>query len=207
MASPVHIAWRSVAAAAALCLALSASGCGNADAEHEQAVAAARASLASDPSAALFQARSGIAARDAEGIPSDARLELIAAEACIRLDRRTEALDYATNGLTAADLDEDIRADLFWARGAALMGRYRELGDETDWRSANSTLEKATEAGHHRVDAAMALVGLQDLGNHANPERQLKYGRMVIELDRENGAEGGKAALVRRLLESKGLTP
>jgi len=191
----------------ALALALVLAGCGGSGSEaHEKAVAAARASLAAtpgNPSEALFKARDAIAKQAERSGEEDPRLDLIAAEACLQLDRRSEALEYATTGLTAADLEPDLRADLFWASGAATMGRYHEMNDEGDWRTANSLLEKATEAGHHQVDAAMALVGLQDLGNHRNDERKLKYARLVIALDKE----GTKAQLVRRLLESQGLKP
>jgi hypothetical protein len=196
--------WRG--ARAALCLAaaaLAAAGCDGGGEAREAELALARTSLADDPSAALALARKGLAEANERGEPLDPRLLLVAAEACLRLDRRNDALQHATDALTAPDLDDDLKADLCWARGAALMGRYNELGDESDWRAANSTLERATEAGRHRLEAAMLLVGLQDLGNHSNPERQLKYARQVIALD----TEGSKATLVKRLLEAKGLTP
>jgi hypothetical protein len=191
-----------------LVLALLLGGCGNgAGAQRTATLEEGRAKLADDPSGALFLAKDAFAReREAGGAPHP-ELFLLAASACLRLERRNEAYDYASHGLAAEDLDDDLRADLLWARGAALMGRYRELGDEADWRAANTELEKATQAGSHRLDAAFLLVGLQDLGAHENTERQLRFARLVIELDSGEGRDGSKAALVRALLEQKGLTP
>jgi len=185
-------------------LLLATSGCGDdASRAAEQAVAAARQALAGDPSAALFQAKAALQDLRGRNLPPDPRLHLIAAEACLRLERRNDALQFAADGLALDELDTDLRADLAWAHGTALMGRFTELGAESDWRSANSTLQDATEAGHHQVEAATLLVFLQDLGGHSNPERQLKFARMVLALD----PGGPNAARVQKLLDSKGLTP
>ncbi len=201
---PILPGQRCALSAAVLVLLLAAGGCGDAATKaDEKALVASRDTLATDPSAALFQAKAALADLHDRGLPDDPRLQLVAAEACLRLDRRTDALAYAEAGLAAGDLPADLRADLSWASGTALMGRFVELGSESDWRSANSTLEQGTEAGHHRLEAAFLLVGLQDLAGHSNPERQRKFARLVIELD----TEGTQAGRVKRLLEARGLTP
>lgn len=173
------------------------------DAKLRAALASAQASLDANPSEALFLSKDALSKSAGHDAECDAQLALVAATACLRLERRNDALDYAQRGLQLDGLPPDVLADLNWARGTALMGRFKELGEEADWRTANTALEKGTEAGHHRVEAAALLVFLQDLGRHESTERQLKFARLVLALE----PDGKQAALVRKLLESKGLSP
>jgi hypothetical protein len=182
-----------------LVLALAAPGCGSKTEEQRaDRLQEGLAKLESDPSAALFIARDALS-RQGE----DPRLRLLAAMACLRLERRSNALEYADQGLQSEDLDDDLKADLQWARGTALAGRYHEVHDLSDWRAANTSLELATAAGGHRVQAATLLVALQDMSNLGTTDRQLKYARLVLQLE----PDGKNAASVRALLESKGLKP
>jgi len=153
--------------------------------------------LAEDPSAALQTATRGLVE-----LGEDPRLELLAAQACLRLGRRGEALEHADKGL-AGELDDALRGDLSWAKGLALMARFRELQVEDDWRAANTTLEAATGSGSHRAEAAFLLVGLQDMGNHRDDQRQLKFARLLLQLD----PDGAHGAETRAMLAAKGLTP
>jgi len=185
------------AALAALLLALAA--CGDPSAPgRDAALAGAQAALESDPSSALHLARAGLSDHGA-----DARLSLVAGLACLQLERRSEALAAADEGLAADDLPADLRADLSWVRGAALMARFRELSDLDDWRAANGALEAATGAGAHRVRAAAALALLQDLAPLGSQERQLRFARLAIELE----PDGEAARTLRAVLERKGLSP
>jgi len=189
----------SFALAALLVLGLGLAGCGSREAEQRaDRLNEGLAKLDSDPSAALFIARDALAKQG-----EDPRLRLLAATACLRLERRSDALEYADQGLAAEDLDDDLRADLQWARGTALAGRFHEVHDLADWRAANSSLELATSAGNHRVQAATLLVLLQDLSGLGTPERQLKFARLVLQLE----PEGKNATTVREALAKKGLQP
>ncbi len=182
-----------------LCAALSLAGCGASTGdERSQRLEEGRGKLESDPSAALFVARDAL-----NRLGEDPRLRLLAATACLRLERRTEALEAANAGLDADDLDDDLRADLEWARGTALAGHFQELSSDADWRAANTSLERATLAGSHRAEAAALLVLLQDLGRRGTPERQLRFARLLIQLE----PDGETTARIRKLLEAKGLTP
>jgi hypothetical protein len=82
------------------------------------------------------------------------------------------------------------------------MGRFRELSSQDDWRAANTTLERATASGSHRADAAFLLVNLLDLGNHRDDARQLRFARLLVQLE----PGGQRTADVRALLEQKGLS-
>jgi hypothetical protein len=151
--------------------------------------------LLTDASAALHAARSALT----EYGP-DPALSLLAARACLALDRRGDALAHADAGLDAEDLDQDTEADLNWARGTALMGRFQELSNQIDWRGANRSLEMATRAGSRRVEAATLLVFLQDMGLLGSTTRRDKFAQLVYELD-----TGGKAAeQVRAYLAAQG---
>jgi hypothetical protein len=174
-------------------------GCSDAaESARTQAVDEARARLESDPAQALRVAKSALAEHGA-----DPRLSLVAGLAHLRLEQRSEAIAQADAGLAVEDLPADLHADLSWVRGAGLMSRFRELSSQDDWRAANTALEDATEAGTHRAEAATALVFLQELGPLGTPERQLRFGRLLLQLAPESPA----AARVRELLEAKGLTP
>jgi len=180
---------------AALCLgALMACSDGGA-AERSTAAEEAEVQLATDASAALHTVRSAL---DDHG--ADPALSLLAARACLALDRRGEALEHAAAGLDAEDLDEDMESELEWARGTALMGRFNELGSSADWRGANTALETATRAGGRRVEAATLLVFLQDMGNLGTPARREKFAKLVYELD----TEGKSAEKVRAYLAAWG---
>jgi len=171
-------------------------GCSDGGAEARSTAAdEAERQLATDASAALHTVRSALADHGA-----DPELSLLAARACLALDRRGEALDHAEAGLDAEDLDEDTEAELEWARGAALMGRFQELSISADWRGANTALESATRAGGRRVQAATLLVFLQDMGNLGTPARREKFAKLVYELD----TEGKAAAKVRAYLAAWG---
>src|SRR5678815_6053378 len=76
--------------------------------------------------------------------------------------------------------------DSAWVQGFALVGRYRDLHAEDDWRAANTILERAADHGSHRAEAAFLLVALQDLGNHRDDPRQLKYARLLQQLEPES---------------------
>ena len=56
--------------------------------------------------------------------------------------------------------------------------------------------------GHHRAEAAFLLVALQDLGNHRDDERQLRYARLLQQLE----PDGERLRDVRQALEGKGLS-
>lgn len=164
----------------------------------EDRIREAQAALAQDASRALHLAR----AAQVDGGP-DARLSLVEGLACLRLERRSEARAAADAGLAAADLGEALHADLSWVRGAASMALFRELSDPADWRAANEALEVATGAGAHRAEAAAALALLQDLGTLGSDERQLRFARLLLELE----PDGAAARAVRATLERKGLSP
>lgn len=174
-------------------------GCGPSQAgQRADLLAEGQARLADDPSAALQIARQALAEHG-----SDPRLELLAAEACARLERRGDALAHAEQGLAAEDeLPDELAGDLSWFKGFALVGRYRELHVEDDWRAANTVLERAAASGSHRADAAFLLVALQDLGNHRDDERQLRYARLLQQLE----PDGSRMEDVRAALERKGLS-
>jgi hypothetical protein len=181
-------------------LAVAVGGCGgSAAAQRAASLAEGRAHLAEDPSAALHVATTALHEHGA-----DARLELLAAEACLKLKRLSDALAHAERGLAAEEsLTAELAADLSWAQGKALMGRYREVASEEDWRAANAALERATDAGSHRAEAAFLLVALQDLGPHRDDERQLRFARVLQEVE----PDGQLARDARALLEQKGLSP
>ena len=161
-------------------------------------LAEGQAALADDPSAALQIARKALLE-----LGEDPQLALLAATTCIQLGRRGEALTHAEQGLAGErELPEDVAADLAWAQGFALMGRYHDLHAEDDWRAANTTLERATTAGSHRAEAAFLLAALQDMGQHRDDERQLKYARLLAQLD----PDGPRTAELRAVLEKKGLS-
>lgn len=182
-----------------LLLLLALAACSDAQApDREERLREAQAALAQDASRALHLARAALA----ETGP-DARLSLVEGLACLRLERRSEARTAADAGLAAAELDEDLRADLSWVRGAASMALYRELSDLADWRAANEALEVAAGAGAHRAEAAAALALLQDLGTLGSDERQLRYARLLLQLE----PDGAAAGAVRAVLERKGLSP
>jgi hypothetical protein len=188
-----------MARALVLLLLLLVAACGDPHAQARDAAAAqAQSELAADPSAALRTAKAALAEHGA-----DPRLELVAGLAHLQLHETSEAVTQAEAGLSADELPPDLRADLSWVRGAALMARYRELSSADDWRAANLALEHATTAGAHRVEAATALTFLQVLGNLGNDDRLLKYARLVLQLE----PEGESAKQVRALLDSKGLKP
>ncbi len=174
-------------------------GCSDASADaRAAALAEAQAALEADPSRALHVARAALVEHGA-----DPRLSLAAGLACLRLERRSEALGLADAGLAAEDLPAELRSDLAWVRGASLMARYRELSAADDWRGANTTLETATQAGAWRAQAAAALAILQDLGPLGSPDRQTKFARLALQLQ----PEGQAAQALRGLLERRGLSP
>jgi len=174
-------------------------GCGDAsEAARNTAADEAQAALATDPARALRVAKAALAEHG-----PDPRLSLVAGLAHMHLEQRSEAIAQAGAGLAVDDLPPDLHADLSWVRGAGLMARYREIASLDDWRAANTALEDATVAGNHRAEAAAALVFLQDLGPMGTPERQLRFGRLLLELSPDSPAAGR----VRSVLEAKGLTP
>jgi len=174
-------------------------GCGPSQASQRDArLAEGEARLADDPSAALQVARQALS----ESGP-DPRLELLAAEACVKLGRRGDALTHAEQALATEDeLPDELAGDLSWFKGFALVGRYRDLHVEDDWRAANTVLEQAAASGNHRAEAAFLLVALQDQGNHRDDERQLRYARLLQQLD----PDGPRMKSVREALEQKGLS-
>lgn len=178
---------------------LGAAGCGPSHAaERAQKLAEGREQLAGDPSAALQVARNALLQ-----VGPDPELELLAADACLALGRRSEALTHADQGLAVeGDLPDELAGDLSYAKGFALMGRFRDLHVEDDWRAANMVLERAAANGNHRAEAAFLLVALQDLGNHRDDERQLRYARLLQQLE----PDSQRLADVRAALEKKGLT-
>ncbi len=134
----------------------------------------------------------------------DGALHLAAATACLRLERRSDAINHGTKGLAAlpeGDESSDLRADLYWARGAGFMGRYRDLMQEPDWGGANVDLEKATETGNHRAEAAFLVAVLQHMGGHENDERFLRFARMVMAW----APEGREADRIAEVLKARGL--
>jgi hypothetical protein len=163
-----------------------------------QKLAEGQEKLVDDPSAALQVARSALLE-----VGPDPELELLAANACLKLGRRSEALTHAEKGLADEDsLPDELAGDLAWVQGFALVGRYRDLHAEDDWRAANTILERAADNGSHRAEAAFLLVALQDLGNHRDDQRQLKYARLLQQLE----PESPNLEAVRATLEKKGLT-
>lgn len=173
--------------------------CGNASADaRAKAESDALAALDKDPSQALHLARGALAE-----FGPDARLSLVAGLACLRLDRRDEAILDAETGLADESASADLHADLSWVRGAALMARYRDLSADRDWRAANMSLENATEAGSHRLEAATALTFLQALGKLGTDDRLLRFAKLVFEL----APDGPEATQVHALLDKKGLKP
>jgi hypothetical protein len=181
------------------CVLWAAAACGPSTAAvRAQKLAEGREKLAEDPSAALQVARNALLQ-----VGPDPELELLAADACLALGRRSEALTHADQGLAAeGDLPDALAGDLSWVKGFALVGRFRDLHVDDDWRAANTILERAAESGNHRAEAAFLLVALQDLGSHRDDERQLKYARRLQQLE----PEGQRMTDVRAALEKKGLT-
>ena len=193
---------RSVAplAVALLCaLPATLGACGpSVSSRRAERLAEGQAQLEGDPSAALRTARAALLE-----LGEDPQLELLAAKACLALGRRGEALEHAEQGLAGEDdLSDELRGDLAWVKGFTLVGRFRDLGVEDDWRAANTILEQAAAGGSHRPEAAFLLVALQDLGNHRDDERQLKYARLLRQLE----PDGQRLADVRASLEQKGLS-
>jgi hypothetical protein len=176
---------------------LTACGDGGAKARAD-AGAAARAVLAENPSQALHLVKEAKAQHG-----SDPRLALVEAEALTALDRRDDAIEAAEEGLAVENLPDDLRADLSWWRGAALMKRYLELSSENDRRSANKSLETAAAAGAYRVKAATALVFLQDPDKPSNQDRILRFARLVLEL----APGSNEATQVQAFLDAHGLKP
>jgi hypothetical protein len=172
-------------------------GCGGEGIAPER-VAEIRAALETDPSRALTLVHAESAGDD---VPP--RVALLGAEACLRLERRDDALAWVERGLQASGLDEALECELLWAQGAALVGRYADLSSDADRRLANSVLERATETGPRAVDAAFLLVLLQELGGRGDDERQLRYARLFLARE----PDGPRARQVRQLLEAKGLSP
>jgi hypothetical protein len=180
-----------------LVIALLACGDGGAKARTD-AVAAARAVLADNPSQALHLVNE---AKVQHG--SDPRLALVEAEALTALDRRDDAIEAAEEGLAVENLPADLRADLSWWRGAALMKRYLELSSENDRRSANMSLETASAAGAYQLKAATALVFLQDPEQPSGQDRILRFARVVLQL----APDSNEATQVKALLDAHGLKP
>jgi len=176
---------------------LTACGDGGAKARADAEVAA-RAALAENPSQALHLV---LEAKAQHG--SDPRLALLEAEALTALDRRDDAIDAAQEGLAVENLPEDLRADLSWWRGAALMKRYLELSSENDRRAANMSLETAAGAGAYRLKAATALVFLQDPDQPSSQDRLLRFARLVLQL----APDSNEATQVKALLDAHGLKP
>lgn len=174
-------------------------GCGPSDsARRAELLADGQGLLATDPSAALQ-----VATKALVEFADDPQFELLASEACMALGRRNDALAHAEQGLAGErELPDELEGDLSWAKGKALMGRFLELGSQDDWRSANTVLERGTQSGNHRVEAAFLVFSLQDLGNHKDDERQLKFARLLVQLD----PDGPRTADARALLATKGLS-
>ncbi len=175
--------------------------CSDADAARRTAAHAAIADLLEqdEHSAALAGCMKTLA-----DLGDDPRLQLLAAQACNGLQRRAEAIGHADQGLLLLDEgDPALRGELQWAKGVGLVARFRDLGAEGDWRAANTSLEYATAAGGRRFDAAVLLAVIQDLGDHKNDERQLRFARLALELR----PEAPDVAKLVALLESKGLAP
>ena len=186
------------AALLALVLALAgpwAPGCGGpGDDASRAALATARTRFdAKDWSGALAAARDGLSAR-----PGDPDLGLVAALACVRLDRASEAIEFADAGLAAPGVAPDLSADLQWARGASFMRRYLELKQLEDWRAANDALEQASKAGGYRLEAATALAALQDLSALGSDERMARYARVVRSLAPGSPSDQQITALMAR---------
>lgn len=158
----------------------------------------ARVVLLDDPSKALHLARRGL---DQHG--PRAGLYEVAADASNRLERFSDAAEFALRGLDLAPADEGLRADLKYQRGRAAFGAYRELQRPEDWASANVLLDEASRAGSQRVNAAALLVALHLVQGRRDEERALRFARLVLELE----PMGKQASVVRMMLESQGLQP
>jgi hypothetical protein len=134
-----------------------------------------RGPLARRPSAALQVARQALSE-----FGSDPRLELLAAEACVQLGRRGDALTHAEQGLAAEDeLPDELAGDLSWSRASRSSAATATCTPRTTGAPRTRVLERAAASGNHRADAAFLLVALQDLGNHRDDERQLQYARLL----------------------------
>lgn len=161
---------RGIPAALAWVLALVACGPAGPEAQTAALEQSRTALAAGDASAALAAARAGL------GVTPDApELRLAAAQACLRLERWSEAIEHASAGRAAAPAP-GLLADLHWGEGKAAMGRFRQLGSEPDWRMANVALESATEGpGAHSAEAALLLVLLQELSPRGSTERMARF--------------------------------
>jgi thioredoxin-like negative regulator of GroEL len=138
---------------------------------------AAREQLAAgEASAALSTVRRALAAGS-----EDPELRLVAAEACLALERWSEVLDHVVPALDGG-VTGDLAADLRWAEGKACLNRYEGVRDETDWRRANSSLEVASGAGDHRVEAAAMLVIMHHTHEDGDPARKRRFAELVTTL-------------------------
>ena len=174
---------------------LGTAGCGSGtESELREVRAAAHARFAAqDWSGVLALARGAL-----DRLGGDAELESLAALACLRLDRRSEALTLADTALARDGLSAELQAHLSWARGAALMQRFRELQSLDDWRLANQALEGGTLAGDYRVESATALVALQTMSGLGDTERMLRFARLVRELAPASESDRQVTALLER---------
>ncbi|RKY22197.1 MAG: hypothetical protein DRQ55_01830 [Planctomycetota bacterium] len=179
-----------------LCLGLGLSSCGEdvPDVALEAEASAQQQLLDGEPSAALATCRKALA-----GGAESPGLRLAAATACLDLKRLSDALSHARVGLNDRRTSGPIRADLSWAEGKAALLRYRELSDETDWRRANSSLETASEAGEHRLEAATLLVIMQHTHPRGDAARKARFAALVREL----APDSKEAATVARLMQSE----
>ena len=167
-----------------------------AEAIHSDLTAIQESLDASDDSGALRGARRALTSH-----PDSPELQLAAALACIGLKRYGEAADYAEAGLADKPKDAAVVADLQWALGSTHLALYVQLGEDDDWRLANSTLERATSlSGNFRANAAYALVRMQGLGGMGSEVRRDKFGRLFLELE----PDGEKADKVRALMAAEG---
>jgi hypothetical protein len=83
------------------------------------------------------------------------------------------------------------------------MQRFRDLSSDADWRAANMSLENATQAGSHKLEAATALTFLQAADTLGTDERLLRFARLTLQL----GPDTENAKQVQALLDAKGLKP
>lgn len=180
-----------------LVLALWAAGCGPADDPALQSARddAAAALADGDASKALQLSRRALTISG-----DDAELMLLAGTAALDLKRFSDAADYADRALPLAASSE-LKADVRWLQGKALMGRFTELHNEDDWRQANVSLEPATSAGHHRTDAALMLVVLQDMSPRGDAARQLRFARELLVF----APDSAEANTVSAYLKQRGI--
>lgn len=181
---------------AVVALLLGAPACADPAADaRAAAVAAAREALAADDASEAL--RLSKEALNDHG--DDPALRETAAAACVALERYADAATHARAGLDAEPDDADLVADLEFQFGKASLGRYRGVRAAKDWSVANLALQRATDAGRHRVEAATLLVAMQFMDGRNNRARAEKYAELVQQLQ----PDGASARTVAKILAAE----